>query len=159
MWRKKKEKEEALSFKEEVYAGLVPSPGLLGMIREHEGCVLELYKDSVGKSTIGYGHNIEDNGITLRTAESILVEDVRKAMYDVHAVLEDFYPFLSIKRKWVVVDMMFNLGESRFKTFKKFIKALREQDFAEAAREMLDSKWAEQVGKRATNLAKIMRNG
>jgi hypothetical protein len=31
--------------------------------------------------------------------------------------------------------------------------------FEEAAKEMLDSEWAKQVGKRAVSLARIMRTG
>ena len=48
--------------------------------------------------------------------------------------------------------MAFNLGINRLKKFKKFLAALQESDFETAAKEMIDSRWAEQVGPRATRL-------
>jgi lysozyme len=52
--------------------------------------------------------------------------------------------------------MIFNLGLPRFLGFKKMIQALCEDDYAEAAEQMLDSLWSKQVGKRAKVLAEIM---
>jgi lysozyme len=156
---RKRKKKSKLSFKEEVYSSLTPNSVLLGMLREHEGCSLSLYKDTVDKTTVGYGHNIEDRGISIATAEFMLIEDTREAMKDAQESLGDAYTLLSLNRKWVIVDMVFNMGAKRFKTFKKLIKALAEQDFNKASKEMLDSKWASQVGKRAVKLAKLMRNG
>ena len=57
----------------------------------------------------------------------------------------------------VLVDMAFNMGY-RLKSFRRMFAALRRGDFEEAAKEMLDSKWATQVGRRAENLAEIMKN-
>jgi lysozyme len=53
--------------------------------------------------------------------------------------------------------MIFNLGLSRFKNFKKTIKAIENKDFASAADEMLNSAWANQVGQRAITLSNKMR--
>ena len=48
--------------------------------------------------------------------------------------------------------MAFNLGINRLLKFKKFIKAMQEGEFETAAKEMMDSRWAKQVGPRATRL-------
>jgi len=53
--------------------------------------------------------------------------------------------------------MIFNMGLSRFMLFRKTINAIENKDFAAAADEMLDSRWAEQVGERAITLSNKMR--
>ena len=58
----------------------------------------------------------------------------------------------------VLVDMRFNLGHEGFRKFKNMIKAVKQQDFHSAAREMKDSLWYQQVGKRADRLTKMMED-
>jgi lysozyme len=62
-------------------------------------------------------------------------------------------------RKDVVLDMVFNLGLTRFHRFKKTIAAIKTKDWGKAAREMLTSQWANQVGRRARELAAMMNRG
>jgi lysozyme len=53
----------------------------------------------------------------------------------------------------VIVNMCFNMGAPRLSQFKKFIKAIQDEDWATASVEMLDSRWANQVGARADRLS------
>lgn len=55
--------------------------------------------------------------------------------------------------------MAYNLGISGLLKFKKMLKTLEEENYPKAAKEMLDSLWAIQVGKRADHLAYLMRHG
>jgi lysozyme len=55
--------------------------------------------------------------------------------------------------------MCFNLGYPRLSNFKKFLAAIQTGNWEEASEEMLDSKWAIQVGDRAKRLAKRMEKG
>lgn len=55
--------------------------------------------------------------------------------------------------------MHFNIGLARLKGFAKALAAIERGDYKTAAAEMLDSKWARQVGKRASELAKQMETG
>ena len=48
---------------------------LVNTIKKHEGCRLDMYKDTVGVWTIGYGHNLEE-GIDQETADFILARDL-----------------------------------------------------------------------------------
>ena len=59
----------------------------------------------------------------------------------------------------VIVNMTFNMGRPRLSQFKKFIAGVNAGDWNKAAVEMMDSRWAKQVGRRADNLAKAMENG
>jgi lysozyme len=58
-----------------------------------------------------------------------------------------------------MIDMTFNLGLTRLLYFKKMIAAINARDYTEASKQMLDSRWARQVGNRASTLAKMMANG
>jgi hypothetical protein len=52
--------------------------------------------------------------------------------------------------------MAFNLGRSRMAGFRKMLAAAKRYDWAECSRQMLDSKWARQVGARADRLAAMV---
>ena len=131
---------------------------LIESIKHHEGCSLTPYEDTEGILTIGYGHNLR-YGISLATANQILREDISKA-------IDSFWrlPFAVIlncntERRRVLVEMLYNLGFERMLEFRKMLGALEASDFQLAADEMLDSKWARQVGQRAKTLADTMRTG
>lgn len=125
------------------------------LISDHEGLKLKMYKDSVGKTTIGYGRNLQDNGITRLEAEMLREADLIIA-YEIARRLTPGFQHLSAQRQAVVVDMAFNLGEPRLRRFVRFFAALGRQDFKTAAAEMADSRWYTQVGRRGKRLARIM---
>jgi len=131
---------------------------LKDLLKKHEGLRLNMYKDTVGKCTIGYGHNLDDKDISLRAADVILEDDISDALAECRAVFSWFVA-LSDNRQAVVASMVFNMGLARFKGFKRAIAHIEAGYYDDAAREMLDSKWASQVGRRAEELAQIMREG
>lgn len=130
---------------------------LIARIKQHEGFRTHPYKDSVGKLTIGYGRNIEDNGISEAEAETMLRHDVLAAQDA--AGQFTWYRKQNAARKDVLTEMVFNMGLPRVLGFKKMIQALRDDDHEEAAYQMMDSKWAIQVGKRAETLSSLMSHG
>jgi lysozyme len=122
-----------------------------------EGERLDLYKDSVGIYTIGVGHNIQEKGVSKAVSRLMLKEDVQDVVKDTRTL--DYWDDLDSVRQLVVADMVFNLGLSRFLRFKRFNAALRQPDYSLAAHEMKDSKWYQQVGRRAHKLEKAMLTG
>jgi len=72
-----------------------------------------------------------------------------------------FMENLNEPRKTVIIDMVFNMGCSRFneQAWPKFFKAAMTGNYKEASKQMLDSKWAGQVKTRANILAKMMETG
>ena len=130
---------------------------LLDDLKQDEGLRLLPYKDTVGKLTIGYGLNL-DAGISEIEAHWLLqnrVNDIRRNLYSAFT----WYRFLNDTRKDVIVNMVYNLGLAGVLRFKKLIERLELHDYKGAAHEMLDSKWASQVGKRAERLAQTMMSG
>lgn len=124
------------------------------LIRRHEGLKLKPYKCSAGKLTIGYGRNLEDNGITKVEAELLLATDIQNCYSE--CCKFSFWNRLNLDRQAVLIDMCYNLGISRLKTFKKMLLALEKSDYKKASIEMLDSGWAKQVKSRAKELAEMM---
>ena len=128
------------------------------LLKKHEGLSLSLYKCPAGKLTIGYGHNIEDRGISEEAAELLLKQDMIIAYKQVKNAVKCFEQ-LSEPRQYVLIDMCFNLGITKLMSFKKMLRALDGADYAAAAKEMLNSKWAKQVKGRAAYLAGVMASG
>jgi len=129
------------------------------MLIRHEGLRLKPYEDQFGNLTIGIGRNLTDVGISRAEAIELMRNDIAniytRLLTDKWTWVLDLGPV----RRDVVISMMFNLGLRKFLTFKKAIKAMKEEDWEEAARQMLDSAWAGQVGGRSRVLAKMMRRG
>lgn len=132
---------------------------LTEQIKIDEGKNLKPYKCSAGKLTIGYGRNLEDNGITEAEAEMMLQTDIDRVDKECRTWLPNVYEWLSPVRQAVIANMMYNLGYTKMCKFRKFRKALVEGDYVKASEEMLNSLWAKQVGNRALRLAKQMRTG
>jgi lysozyme len=62
-------------------------------------------------------------------------------------------------RRNAFLNMAFNLGTNGLLKFQKALSHAREARWDECASEMLDSKWARQVGNRAKELAEQVRTG
>lgn len=125
-------------------------------IVQDEGLVLKLYKDTKGIPTIGVGINLLV-GIT-REEATYLMESRIKA---IHKELDNFFWFkeLNDKRQNVIINMAYNLGVTGLLKFKNMIAAIQDKKWKQAAKEMLDSQWYKDVGKRAERLAEEMERG
>jgi len=123
----------------------------------HEGLRLKPYHCPAGKLTIGIGRNLEDKGITEKEALMLLENDIQECLEDLKTIFNKF-DMLPESAQSVLVDMRFNLGHEGFRKFKNMIKAGKQQNFHSAAREMKDSLWYQQVGKRAERLTKMMED-
>ena len=122
----------------------------------HEGVRLFPYLDTVGVLTIGVGRNLDDKGISESEANFLCQNDIEDATADLVRNIPCFNS-LSTTRQMVLIDMCFNLGINRLLMFQRFLLSLTIKDYETAAREMLDSLWADQVGMRSLTLADMMR--
>jgi lysozyme len=151
----------------------------LDKLIEHEGMVLSVYQDSLGIDTIGIGRNLKDRGISKEELDyldipsmevvyeqGITEADARYLALNDIAIVENelckIHPCvhdLDAVRQLVVMDMAYNMGVPRLSKFKRMWNAIHEQKFGIASVEMLDSRWAAQVGRRATALSNAMKTG
>lgn len=113
--------------------------------------------ETKGDLTIGVGHNLDKLGISELVAMMLLSEDIERVVQDVQKLA--WFPSLSVPRQDAVMNMLFNLGLTRFLGFKKMIKALIEGNFDEAANQALLSRWASQVKARAVRIANVFKSG
>ncbi len=133
------------------------------LIRD-EGLYLHVYKCPAGYPTIGVGHMLLDHEhmeiISLTEAGRLLRIDINEAVKGIEKVFGmHCMDAWTEPRQRALVNMMFNLGQSRFSGFKKMIAAIRREDWHEAARQCLDSAYARQVGMRAKRIAEALRRG
>lgn len=126
------------------------------MIQRHEGYRDRIYRCPAGVLTVGWGHAFQEGDtVPPEIIEKFFWYDLKRAMDGYNSLRFD----LDTVRRAVVVDMIFNLGLSGFKKFHRTIEHIRNQEWERAAAAMMASKWARQVGKRAEELAEMMRNG
>jgi len=151
----------------------------LDKLIDHEGMVLTVYKDSLGIDTIGIGRNLKDRGISREELDYLDIPNM-EVVYE-HGISEADARYLALNdiaivenelcrvhtcvenldsvRQLVLMDMAFNMGVPRLCKFKLMWNAIHEQNWEAASREMLDSKWARQVGRRAKILSDAMASG
>ena len=162
----------------------MPNAQIINMLKTHEGYRMKVYKCTAGKRTIGYGWNLDSKKMNKATindfnhiqnnirlliplwksgqsqmpldlAEKILIAQAKQAKKEAQNSIKKFESLCS-NRQDVLIDMCFNLGITRFKKFKQFIKAINNKDYQEAKKQMQDSRWYHQVGKRAKSLCLMM---
>ena len=126
-------------------------------IKRHEGLRTEPYMDSLGVLTIGYGRNLDDIGISKEEASYLFESDFDNAQ--VGASRFSFFEDLSAARQGVIIEMIFQLGFAGVSKFRRFIAAIKKEDWEEASYQMMDSRWHDQTKSRCEELAEIFRLG
>ena len=126
-----------------------------------EGCVNEIYLDHLGYETFGIGHLVLESDVEHGQDVGTAVSEERiKECFekDIENVFKDLDRSVSWWRDLpedltlVMANMCFNLGVTRLLKFKNFLSAMKVKDWDTAAVEMIDSRWAIQVGPRAVRL-------
>jgi lysozyme len=158
----------------------------------NEGCRLKMYYDTVGVPTIAYGFNLENSnarailqkaGVTdvagVLAGTTALTQAQADSTFDqmlpgyVSAARGTLGPGvfdkLSDARRFVVVDMTYNLGVGGWLGFPSARAAInagvaatdqatKHAQFGKAADQMKDSAWYTQVGNRAKRNVAMMRS-
>jgi GH24 family phage-related lysozyme (muramidase) len=148
------------------------------LLERHEGKRNKMYLDTKGIPTVGIGFNLKRNDAreiieslglnyndVLSGRQSLTDQQVYR-IFDVNfkeaeQICRNIFPTFNNQPdsvKIVLVNMAFNLGEPRFRGFKKFISAIENKEYQKAAEEMKNSRWYGQVGNRSRELVNIMRN-
>ena len=125
---------------------------LLERVIEHEGFESKPYQDHLGNWTFGHG-------LTFITRD--------ESEYIVDKRLADFAQKHIDQRAWlterpqvvleVVTEMAYQMGFAGTNAFVQMWIALLEKDYARAADEMLDSRWAKQTPERAKQMSELIR--
>lgn len=139
------------------------------MLVKHEGLRIKVYDDAngdtlipgatlIGHPSIGIGRCLDLTGITEQEAYYLLANDIKRCAAEANAAFP-WFNGLSVTRQDVILSMIFNLGIPKLKRFTRMLGAVQYGNYEIAADEMLSSTWHRQVGKRAKELAQMMRTG
>ena len=134
---------------------------LYKQLKEDEGEVLKVYNDHLGYLTFGIGHLITQKDpeaewpigepVSEERVKECFDKDVETSITEIKFMVKDFDDKPDIVQE-VLVNMLFNLGYHRLSAFKKFLKAIKNNDWNEAAKEGRDSRWYTRVTMRAERL-------
>jgi lysozyme len=131
---------------------------LRAQLIDHEGMRLRAYRCPAGYITVGVGRNLEGNGITDAEARLLLDNDITRCVGELVGAF-DWFPALDEMRQRAVVDLCFNMGIGKLKTFTVTLSCLSRKDYAAAAEALMKSRWYEQVGRRAVRIVAMVRTG
>jgi lysozyme len=143
---------------------------LLKNLIQEEALRTKMYKCPEGFNTIGAGHNcdanplkepfatyLKENGeLTVDMVKLILGEDIEDAETDARKLFPDFNHYAE-NRQVAIVDLVFNMGLSRFSKFVRTIQAIRSQQWDLAAKGLRESKWFRQVGDRGPKIINLIK--
>tara|TARA_R100001443_G_scaffold117437_1_gene142675 strand:- start:4053 stop:4499 length:447 start_codon:yes stop_codon:yes gene_type:complete len=134
-----------------------------------EGCINKIYLDHLDYPTFGIGHLVlksdpehgKDIGtpVSEKRIKECFEKDIQNVINDLDRNMT-WWKDLPEDLQRVMANMCFNLGITRLLKFKKFLSAMEEHKWDKAAVEMLDSRWAIQVGPRAIRLKdRVLKQG
>lgn len=146
--------------------------GLKDLLIRHEGVRLKPYLCPADKRTIGIGHNYDANplpdvvahhldvfgSITPEMADQLLEQDIIIASDNCHKLYRDFDNF-SERRRWALIDFMFNVGLRVARTFENTNRAINRGDWEGAAKGFEKSLWFRQVSHRGPEIVSMIREG
>lgn len=136
-----------------------------------EGWHEKRYFDSLGVPTVGVGFNLQREDARDRLAGvdadydavlkgsaeltdaqviALLHRDLEDSLTSARRLVRTF-DLLPYSAQLIIVDMVFNLGATKFALFKRTRAAFEAFDYRTAAAEMRDSKWYTQVGHRSVH--------
>ena len=127
-------------------------------MRFHEGVRNKVYKDHLGIETIGVGRNLVDRGLSDEEVDYLLTNDITIVENELDNGLS-WWRDLDEVRQRALADLAFNMGLPRLHGFVKMLDALQRRDYHAAADELLDSKYAKQVGERSNRVSEMIRTG
>ena len=141
---------------------------LIEELIKDEGYSYEIYLDHLGYPTFGVGHLVLEKDeeyekpvgtpVSEERIKECLSNDIEIVCNELNRNME-WWQDLNDTRQRVLANMAFNLGLPRLSKFVKFLKAVQDSDWEKASEEMMDSKWATQVGDRAKRLKIKMLKG
>jgi lysozyme len=137
------------------------SEKLIAMLKRHEGVESHAYKCSENKITIGVGRNVDKSGglgLSDDEVDYLLQNDIDRVSGELDSEYE-WFAGLDDVRQDAMIDISFNLGQTRLRAFKNALAAMAKGDWRAAADEFMDSRWSGQVGNRSKELTEMIRTG
>lgn len=117
------------------------------------------YVDTAGKITIGVGRNLTDRGLSEDEVRYLHDNDLREAITDL-TLHFPWWKILDDGRKLAFLDMRYNLGPTRFRTFKTTLGYAAKGAWTECARAFRQNrKYRSQIKGRFDAIARALETG
>ena len=123
-----------------------------------EGKRKRIYTDTVGKITGGVGRNLTDRDFSEDEIQLMLKNDINMVCDQLDNTLP-WWKQMTERRMRALANLTFNMGITTLLTFKNSLTLLRDGKYDAAADAFMDSKWAKQVGTRASRVTQMIREG
>lgn len=123
-----------------------------------EGLRLKAYNDSHGFLSIGYGHNLAVNGISIAIADQLLDDDIANAKKDVARNLP-WALIMDTPRYEALVHLCFWIGIGSLLGFQKMLAACQSGDWQTAHDELLNSTLYNDIPERTVEIANRLLTG
>lgn len=114
-------------------------------IKRNEGLRLDVYKDTRGFLTVGYGHKIVDSDhlflgdrISNEMADKLFLHDFYWILSGVKQLVKDF-DSLPKPIQIVLCDIAYNNGIRGLSLFKRLLQSVNNRDYIGVANEIVDS--------------------
>jgi lysozyme len=127
---------------------------LTNKIKDSEGFNGNPYNDSLGIPTIGYGTKLP---LSKLESEMIMMQRLNAKISELESK-KPFVKTLPDSKQDVLYEMSYQLGVRGLLLFKRMWKAIENENFDLASKEMLNSLWATQTPARAKKLSEIMKS-
>ena len=131
---------------------------LLEQLKDFEGLELKAYQCTAGKTTIGLGRNLDDYGSTEEEAYYLAKNNINELEDELDRAIP-WWRQLDDARQRALINLSYNVGTTTLLKFKKTLQYLEDGSYEEAAKEVLDSRWADQVGRRAIFISNVFLTG
>lgn len=131
------------------------------LLRRHEGSRSYCYEDTLGYLTIGVGHLVDKRkggSIPEHIIDALLDYDLEAQRAELVAELPGIAELDEV-RQAALLDMEFSLKFEGLASFPLLMLAIHKKDWDEAARQIINSKWATQVGRRGGEIAAMIATG
>lgn len=145
-------------------------PNITSLLQYEEGFREKPYLCSEGYPTVGTGIRIGQKGAALsnyqftvpREVDAVWLQSILNSTMRSMLSNERIAKAMNVldeARTAVLVSMAYQMGVAGLAQFKNMLYLVETKQFEEAAKAMLDSKWAKQTPNRARRHAEQMRSG
>ena len=149
------------------------------MLQADEGLKYNAYKDTVGKTTVGIGFNmdspsaknvwvqaniresfnlVKNSNFPLSTASiaSLVNTCINNCKIDLRDVFDDFDTYPNYVQL-ALINLMFNMGKHTFEQFYQFCNFIEDDDYDGASNDLKSTKWASQLPERAKRVMALLK--
>lgn len=122
-------------------------------LEQDEGRKLQSYRDQYGNITVGVGHNINANGISItdETADLNYTNDVDKAEAALDKGVSWWRDLPDVWQR-VLINLCFNMGWGTLSTFTTFLGLVQGGQYDAALDDLATTAWAKETGTRFTRI-------